>query len=180
MKHIMLDIETLSTRSDAQIIQIGLLSVDDKWVRADRISATVDWSIQPTGHVDPETVFWWAKQSEAVRKGVFAASNTLTTALQFVFGGILITKADLVWANGTSFDIPILEHAFRSCGIQCPWQYWQTRDLRTLKSLVPKAVLAGIKNERAHDALADCDFQMSQLQACLEYFQPPVKRMARV
>lgn len=177
MKYIMLDIETLSTRSDAQIIQIGLLTANEKWERGDRRSATVDWHIEPTGHIDPDTVFWWAKQDQAVRDNVFAARHPLIHALYGVFGVVRIAKNDQVWANGTSFDLPILENAFRSVGVPCPWNYWQGRDLRTLKSLVPKTVLAGIKNEGAHDALADCDFQMAQLRACLEYLQP--KRTAR-
>jgi len=40
-----------------------------------------------------------------------------------------------VWGNGATFDISILEAAYRQRGIPIPWAFWNIRDVRTIAAL---------------------------------------------
>ena len=68
----------------------------------------------------------------------------------------------IVCANGTSFDFPILSHAYRACSMGQPWQYFNERDWRTVRKVGPT-----VEFERTgthHNALDDACHQALHLQ----------------
>lgn len=177
---ISLDIETMSTAPNAAIASIGACRFD---LHGDGIG---DW-INDTFHVhvslpncqrygtafDASTVLWWLAQGDEARQAMIAGQQDaapLVTALEALadFIGATQTTSDedtqAIWANGASFDLPILANAYRCVGMPLPWKYWQERDLRTLKALFPECGISRIGGI-PHSALDDAVFQARTIQS---------------
>ncbi len=77
-------------------------------------------------------------------------------------------KHTRVWGNDPSFDITILENAYRACNISIPWQYYNIGCVRTIASLaaVKKCVKYIDRNRPTleHDALSDAIAQCKDVQ----------------
>ena len=166
----MLDLETLSTRPDATILTFGACKFDpytqsdiDKGIYF-RIS--VDEQVELGRHVDDNTVEWWGRQAEDVRKVALGDGDRISLEQFTQELNRFIVGADNIWAQGPVFDIVILENLYRQLGLPCPWQFWQIRDSRTLLSTHgdPRE-----KNKAGlHNALEDC---VSQAQAVQHIFK---------
>lgn len=162
MKDVMLDLETLGTRHDAMIVQIGACYFDR--ITGD-IGATFSVDIDPGQHtdkftVDYSTIKWWMEQSDSARKSIFAHPIALELALSKL-QNFLWNPGDVkVWSHAT-FDMPILANAYHMLNMKFPIPFRDTRDLRTLMDL---AALDKLKRERFgihHNALDDAKFQAS-------------------
>jgi hypothetical protein len=141
MTNIMIDLETMGLRLGCVIASIGAVAFDpyaDTIAYGNGFYADVDMTdCQRLGLVfDASTVSWWLGQSNAAR-GFLLRENRWTLA------GALSTfrrwwveshgnENTCVWSHGATFDIPIMEHAFRACTLQAPWSYRNVRDTRTI------------------------------------------------
>ncbi|MFI8416920.1 3'-5' exonuclease [Serratia sp. NPDC078593] len=139
MHHLMLDIETLDIKPSAVILVIAAVFFDPK---TGELGAEFETAIncqkdQPERTMSLDTVAWWAKQSDEARKLAFGGSDSLKRALtnlsQFIH--INSTATVKVWGNGKEFDCTILEHAYQQLAISCPWNFWDTQDVRTVITL---------------------------------------------
>jgi hypothetical protein len=66
-----------------------------------------------------------------------------------------------VWGNGATFDISILEDAYRQLDLEIPWKFWNVRDCRTVKDMYESA-RGGYEKKSGgtlHHALDDAKFQ---------------------
>lgn len=173
-RDIMVDLETLATTPDAVIITIGAVRFDPfgddtntKSVQMPHFYARIDagsfdW---PEAHIDENTLAWWAKQSPEAQNEAFGEGverMSIRNALELFFD--FCRPCDRIWANGCNFDHTIIETASRRLGMTVPWQYWQTRDCRTVFRMVPDR--DDVKNN--HNALDDCAAQVRKLQQCLK------------
>jgi hypothetical protein len=70
----------------------------------------------------------------------------------------------LVWSNGASFDIPILNSAFNDVNVAAPWKFYNERCYRTMKNLYPDVPYARAEGSVAHNALHDARDQARHLQ----------------
>lgn len=162
MKHLMVDLETLGTSPDAAVISIGAVkfdldsdTIDDDGFYA---SISIESNLVAGRRIDEDTLLWWLQQSKAAQAVFFEPKEALGSALES-FADWLEHDKRYVWSNGADFDLPILAHAFRSHGMDVPWQFWNSRCVRTYKNLpcaalVPKAKEQGIKHNALHDAVA--------------------------
>ncbi|BAQ50375.1 3'-5' exonuclease [Methylobacterium aquaticum] len=159
MRDIMIDLETLSTRPDAMIVAIGAVKFGPEGL-GEEYYAVVD-TRYAVGHIDAMTVAWWMRQSEEAR-GIFQEGFRDTKHIAAALEGLIGFVGDApdqvrVWGHGASFDLPILESAFRACCRKAPWGHRAIRDTRTLYEL------AGVKVEmpegEKHHALADAKAQ---------------------
>lgn len=132
--HCMVDVETLATRPDAAIIQIGGCMFDPE---SDLITNEFCINVDPQsskelgGYIDPETVKWWMKQNKDVIKSLQTDQRSLKDAMLEV--SAWYKKANgIIWSWGSSFDAPVLENAFIACGMLNPWQYWNFQCARTI------------------------------------------------
>lgn len=148
LNHIMIDLETMSSRSDAAIVQIGAyrfaVEEDDRasfemsYIRPDRVflrNIDLNSSIQHGLHVDGDTVAWWMTQNEEARKALYEPEpTTLSKALDAL--RVWMPGGDIyVWSHAT-FDIPIIQHAYDvALGQKPPWPYRAARDVRTIEHL---------------------------------------------
>jgi 3' exoribonuclease, RNase T-like len=168
----MVDLETLATQPDAVILSIAAVKFDpwdDYAARGvgvselPQLNLLLDIDTQTDRVVDPGTVDWWSKQDPVVQDSIFGDHPrvSLTDALDQLHR-FLWNSSNRIWAQGTHFDIAILEHAFRSQKRAYPWQYWQARDSRTLLDLVSVPLPAA-----THDAVSDCYRQIVGVQKAL-------------
>jgi hypothetical protein len=162
---VMIDLETLSTRPNAVILVIAGVKFNrsgnltelkemDTFYRRITIDSCLTWGM----HTDSDTRKWWDKQDPEIRAEAFGEPREdLFVALrEFIawYG-----NSRWIWSHGATFDIVIMNEAFRACGMQEPWKFWDCRDTRTLYDI------AGIRNNELpqlakHHALHDCHRQI--------------------
>ena len=165
----MFDLETLGTTADACILSAGACRFD---LDSDRLdderlfyaSISIDSNLEYKRRIDEDTLIWWMKQGPEAQ-GVFHESKqTLRVAMESLAEWIGDEQC-YVWSNGADFDLPMLAHAFRSLGIETPWEFWNSRCFRTYKNL-PGAKLIKVPFEGVkHNAMFDAVHQARTVQA---------------
>jgi DNA polymerase III epsilon subunit-like protein len=176
-KVVMIDLETLSLRPNAHILQVGVCGAD-----LDEGKVTWPWmnvwlapEAQIGRHIDPGTVSWWMLQDADVRRSVFEADPTLTLTVDQLFDFLKqYTEGATVWAKPAAFDFGVLADLFQA---KLPWHHRATRCLQTLAAtLDPGGKLKPADSAAAHNAGADADWQMQYLLNLL--VKRPAEEMA--
>lgn len=164
--NVMLDLETMGTRPGSVIVSLGAVEFDPQSARLGRtfyqtcsIASAVDVGLA----MDPETVTWWLAQNDEARKELTNAKGDLKSVLTaFSHWLFHCGKNVKIWGNGSDFDNALLAEAYRRVDMTIPWQFWNNRCYRTMKSLYK-----GVKLEREgthHNALDDAIYQAKHLQ----------------
>ncbi len=172
---LMIDLETLSTQTDAVMLSIGavLFTADQDehgYPRKQFYGLPSLYSQQRLGlHIEPNTLRWWLKQSDEARAEFAYMDDNNLVSIQKVLMAlsefICDYKPKRVWSHGATFDLPILAMAYDKCQMECPFKYWDCRDTRTLFDLLgePKNGTLGqlLKpgGKTAHNAVIDCENQ---------------------
>ncbi len=171
---VMIDIEGLATGPDTTILTIAAQEFDP--LERDRFGrdyyVRVDLESQSDRRIEQGTIDWWATQPEAVREEAFNEQDRvpLRDALQGLHR--IIWHAKRVWAQGPTYDMTILEHAYKSLSMPLPWRYFAVRDSRTVFGLCPNLE----RYPASHHALEDCRRQVCLLWDVLEYMN--IKELA--
>ncbi len=173
----MLDLETLSTRTNAAVVQIAAIAFDprvgdDPAAAGHRTFNKFVRDIPDYCHVDPRTVSWWMQQQVApsLGKKIETTGCSLLAALdQFCDWYVQLGQVEALWSHGATFDIPIVAYHCEVLGLKVPWSYRAPRDTRTLYSLAPGGMPAavGYGGALTHDALYDCEIQIKQVLGAL-------------
>lgn len=157
--NVMVDLETMGTGSSAAIVSIGAVKFSaeggvepDTFYRVVHLSSSLDAGMS----LDGSTVMWWLSQAQDARSALQAANTSLADALM-QFKGWCPQDAQ-VWGNGATFDNVILANAFKLCGINQPWKFYNDRCFRTLKNLYP-GIMPDERIGTAHNALDDAQYQ---------------------
>lgn len=167
---LMIDIECLSLRPEARILQVGAVVSN---VRTGMVLKTMcywmDQAEQAHRHVDNDTVGWWCQQDETVVKSVFnAPEGQPRTKGRQVFaemGKIVELYDPVVWAAPAMFDLPTLFSLWEG---EKPWSYKKEEDMTTLSNIFdPERALRLPESKMAHNALDDAGAQMVYLIALL-------------
>lgn len=190
--HVVLDLETLGTDSDAAIMTIGACAID--------ISKPLDLPDAPdhypntfyarvsnhakapdlVGAINVDTVRWWLQQPanasiELCHGDAIPLGDALDKFTAWFADIINDTQSICVWGNGASFDNVILRSAYIRANRYAPtyvrdnttpWPWWNDRDLRTALMFAP----AGFTKAApvvAHHALHDAVAQARNLHAVL-------------
>jgi len=178
MNHIMLDIETMGTSSNAAIMSIGACYFNPATGEiGDTFHEQVD--ISSNGQIDASTVIWWMDQDDEAR------SKFKNNGKAGHINAVLADFADFVkpncqvWGNGVAFDNVIIRNAYEhpSCADDVPWKFWNDRDVRTMVEL---GKVIGIDPKRdfpfdgvKHDALADAIHQAKYVSAIWQALTGP-------
>jgi len=166
---VMLDIETLGLEPGASILSIGAVKFDTDGL-GERIHRSVGLrSCEAAGlTIDTETLQWWLKQDDGVRaqlRGGKPLGSTLAAFDRFYDD----LNPDEIWANSPAFDCAILEAAYDAVEGEAPWDFYERRDLRTLRNL---GIEGGAEREGPeHDALADARYQAREAAVLLREVQ---------
>ena len=173
MAHLMIDIETLGVAPAATILTIAAQSFDPFGQgHFDRhFYSRITLESQENRTIDDGTIAWWTTQPEAQAEA-FAEEDRMPLDQALDLLGKLIWQSSFLWSQGPTFDMTILEHAYKSYGKPIPWQYYKVRDSRTLFSLWPGLP----KPATSHHALEDCRRQIDLLQATLTHLN--IKELA--
>lgn len=167
MTDCMIDLETVGTAKDACVLTIAAQIFDPLGNGHNNryYYVRVDIDSQPERSVDQSTIEWWTRQPQESFQEAFNPDNrvTLKTALEQLTP--MLWQSQRIWANGITFDINILEDAYKSYQMPLPWQYHRVRDARTIYALHPELV----KPPASHHALEDCRRQIELLQKTLSY-----------
>jgi len=163
----MIDIEGLATTPDATILTIAAQSFDPfgTGYYEKHFYSRVTLESQEDRVINDQTVTWWSTQSAEAQEEAFNEENRipLDDALDELYK--IAWQHDFIWANGPTYDMNILEHAYRSRNKKQPWQYYKIRDARTVYSLWPDCP----KPPTSHHALEDCRRQIEMLQKTLKH-----------
>ena len=171
MKDLMIDIETLDTANTAMIVSIGAIEFDIKTGETGKeFYEVIDINSYKKLLNNPftynlDTLLWWLNQSKESQKIFdFKAENKrgIIDMMQSFKASFDFSKVR-IWSKG-NFDIPILEHALRACGLPVPWKYYQVMDMRTVLKLSELE----FKKTNTHNALDDCKNQTNQLVMSLK------------
>lgn len=168
--HIMLDLETLSSQSNAAVISIGAVAFDFNHVvpnAAEGFHAVLDTEDQVRNHgrhISRDTMLWWGSQSEEARVifkqhglhvGAALSSFAAWVERQLPSGG----KVEGMWGNGATFDNVILSNLYEAYGFKRPWPYYADRCYRTIKNItggidvINDTEFVGVEHNALHDAV---------------------------
>lgn len=156
----MLDLETLSTKSNAVIIAIGAVKFDPKEKKIyDRFYSRVDSQscIDAGMDISGNTILWWLQQSEGARsefKGILPKLQIVLDA--FSMWAHKEPRAIEVWGNGATFDNVILTNAYEALKMKRPWDYKGDRCYRTIKALFPHIPVKDFGTAHRADHDAEC------------------------
>jgi hypothetical protein len=184
----MIDLETLGIDPvTAPIIQIGAeaFDLDGDGPRTDvppfRLHVDPKSSlVAPFNRViNADTVAWWAETDpellvQIMRSKEKPLEHALAELSIWVLGLNSSAPLDVegVWANGATFDVVMLEMAYKQAGMRAPWHFRAIRDVRTMAMIAGDhdvcwtgGTVTDIERDGAkHDALVDCLRQLRMVQ----------------
>jgi 3' exoribonuclease, RNase T-like len=186
--HVMIDLETLSTKPNALILSVGAAKFypwGNTIIDSFHGAASLD-TFGDTFHIEADTVgFWLSSKQDDARKAWEAMDKndlgTLLYAFDLWLHGPSNTRAEdpppiYVWANAPSFDCVILRHAYEKIfgAHATPWNFRNERCFRTLRSQAGELVAPPPEVEPKHTALADAIWQAQYAQAMHRHLFPLV------
>lgn len=140
MTHIVLDLETMGTASDAAIVAIGAVRIDPAQL-GDTFYRTVSLksSQRGGGTIDADTVMWWFDPMlEEARAALMRDAVLIEVALKEFADWVREKPLVGMWGNGADFDNVVLASAYSRSGKTPPWTYRENRCYRTLRALFPE------------------------------------------
>lgn len=166
MTHVSIDLETLGTQPGSVILSIGSVKFDpftgeigEKFYANITPKSCLDVGLV----TDQSTVEWWSTQSQEARDALKVDRQPLATVLdsfsKFAVG------ADGVWGWGATFDVSLLEAAYRMAIVEVPWKFWNVKCGRTVCGLVH---VNPVRNTGTHHK-ADVDAEMQAIAICQAY-----------
>jgi len=171
---VMLDLETLGKRAGCVVLSIGAVpfsaetgDVHNTGFYADlQLTSQLDQGLA----IDESTLLWWLEQADKPRLAqAKAARQHPGIVLDNFRDWYRAMKGVAIWANGATFDMPILEALYKAYGMDVPWKYIAARDVRTLFALSGnKLGDFGTVNSAKHDALGDALFQAREVCKCIQ------------
>ena len=170
----MIDLEGLGTGPDTTILTIAAQAFDPfgTGYYNQQYYARITLESQPNRSIQQDTIGWWATQPAAARDEAFMEEGRIDLDQALDSLGKLIWHANRIWAQGPTYDMNILEDAYKSYNKPLPWQFYKVRDSRTVFSLYPGLP----KPPTTHHALEDCRRQIDMLQLTLRHLN--VKAMS--
>lgn len=167
MSSLMIDLEGLATGPDTTILTIAAQTFDPfgtGWYDK-HYYARVTLESQENRAIDNGTIAWWATQPDHAREEAFNEQDRIPLGQALDELAKFIWQSRLIWSQGPTYDMNILEHAYKSYCKPLPWKYFQVRDSRTVFSLWPDQPIPST----SHHALEDCRRQIDMLQATLKH-----------
>lgn len=166
----MVDIETLGTKVDSPIIEIGVGLCRDKGddgIHFESSSHVVGVTSRAVGD-NFDTVKWHLQQPSGgdLVTEALKSPHTVSGALRKCLDELQLDLTELQaahipwYAQGPQFDYVMLERQLVNAVI--PWKYYMLRDLRTIDKVLGGDVVCKDR-PNAHRAADDCQYQMRRL-----------------
>ena len=202
----MIDLETAGTDPDAAILSIGMVEftlAGDTYEEAVRAEKYIQIDPESYDKLRPglfsmrySTIRWWLTQAPPASRaeawstkanGALPVQDAIRAAHAWL--SLRCDKNTRVWAQGTDFDMRIMEHAFKVGNLEKPWSTFKQVDLRTYFTL--KGTTLSRSSQQLggndHSAIQDCRNQIATLLATWHVSQmskaqastPTKQRLAR-
>lgn len=160
----MLDLESLSTRSNAVIAAIGAVEFDFETAQTGRVfyvKIDIQSCLDAGLIVDGATLAWWFNQPDETRLELLQNTVNISVALCELIKFIKAAHPEvLIWDNSPKFDLTKIENAFNAFQLTTPWQHTQERCVRTYQVDMPEIKANYPRIGNAHNALSDCLHQI--------------------
>lgn len=159
----MIDVETFGTRPGCVVRSIGAVQFDLKTGEiGDQLyfNLETDSQIETGGHIEPQTVNWWATQSKEAQDALLVDQQDTYSVLMGLQTFIKQLRLRHPWSHGSNFDLVLLENLFYRYRIKCPWLYYNARDTRTILDLAGMKLSDFKRNGTHHNALDDALHQV--------------------
>ena len=161
MNNIMLDIETLGT----VITQIGAVYFSDNGEIGDKflVNVNIQSCLKYGLEIQYKNLKFWLERANLITwmKNTIPISTALARLTEFCNKN----KKARVWSH--YYDVMILELACYKIGRKLPFHYKRWRDLRTAVDLAGLKREKKKENEKNHNALDDCIYQVNYLTKAL-------------
>lgn len=195
--HVMIDLETLGTDpEEAPIIQIGAVAfrLDEDGPAAGvpyyRGMVSAQSCLDHPFHRQISIgtiVFWLSTDPELL---LTLLQDPARIDLREALGelGLWMVRCEEpiegVWGNGATFDISMLEMAYKQAGLVPPWHFRTVRDVRTMAMIAGDdegcwkggTVTTSEATGRKHDAVVDCLRQLRMVQQTWQRRVRPVEQ----
>ena len=164
MNDIMLDLESLSTKSYSVIVQVGAVYFDRYTGELGKelcVNINIQDCLNHGLKVDGGALkFWFEHENRSWLKDPVNLSKALQMIRDFY------NKKALVWSHAT-FDFPLLADAYEVLGQGFPFHYRNLRDIRTLVDLSKRPYKKDKEGDpKTHDGLDDCKYQVKYCVEC--------------
>ncbi|QFR56617.1 exonuclease [Stenotrophomonas phage Mendera] len=185
--HVVVDLETLGLEQDAVVLSLGASTfrMDGSRPKFDKMIsegfyAKFDVKEQVKTFkrtMTDSTIDWWKTQGAAAKKVLEATPFDHRMADGLIEFNAWLKKVgynfqkSYIWSRGTYFDFPKIEHMYRQAEVECGYNGWKIRDVRTYID-----ILTGVDNGKyepeggtpqqfvAHDALHDAAMDGYRMQ----------------
>jgi len=172
----MIDFETLALVPHGVVTSLGWCFFNaeggDDCMQHDKVFFSIPLQVAQRRVIDPETWAWWLTQEPQLFReqleGILSVSDGLILLNQaWKQNGNYGCK---LWGNGANFDEPILDNLYRTNRMESnrPWKFYNSRCVRTIKSLNPD--VPKVEPTRPHDAEADAVAQAIFVRNCTNSF----------
>lgn len=157
-KHAMIDLETMHTTPDAAIVSVGVILFDPRFnyvaPKSKGLYFELDWKNQGRTIDQSCITNFWDKQPSTVRQALLGSYDLEEVLFEI---DLFLPKDCKVWGNGATFDISMLEDAYRQFDMEVPWKFWNIRDQRTIKDMYDSVIGSFGKDFKGvpHNALDD-------------------------
>ncbi|MDA3780490.1 MAG: 3'-5' exoribonuclease [Bacteroidales bacterium] len=163
---VMLDLETLSNKSNSALLSIGAVEFNIETGETGRefykvidLKSCLDVGLI----INSSTFYWWLRQNQEARDAISVKEKY---HLSMVLGYFRTWLNDCIqgvniWGNGVRFDVGILEDAYVACGYEkMPWNFRSERDVRTLVAFAPEIKANLPFTGTLHHPIDDCKHQI--------------------
>lgn len=176
-RHIMLDLETLATDSNALILSVSAVEFE---IETGKIVSEfyesldiLEQLLKKNTVVSIDTIKWWQEQDDKAKQFLSGKSASLPAWSFFEeFNKWIGDPANVyIWGNGAGFDCVILRNMYSRFDVRFPLPYYADMDVRTITHLVGYKTLqeaVGPFNGIKHYGIDDCKHQISMVVAGLK------------
>lgn len=163
----MIDLETLSTRTDAAIVEIGACTFSKEKGVETMFEVGVKADV---GHIKPATVMWWLSQEEQARLNLQAAfqdgkstARMLEDFMSWVAHNTHSPQDVTYWAKPAAFDLAILRYHADSLGFKDWPSFRQDRCMREwMKGRdTPQKARSGTAHRALDDAISQAEWMLA-------------------
>lgn len=155
----MIDIETLGSKPGSVIVAIAAVrfDLDTGNVKKSYVShVDPDSCVKKGLKIEVDTLKWWAEKDNFL--DIISGTTPIYEALRGLRN--YLEEDDIIWANAPTFDLKIIEAAYKAHCHAVPWNYYNERCVRTLSSLNPEIRKNTEFIGDRHDPLDDCYHQI--------------------
>jgi len=164
MQHVMIDLETLGTKSNSVVLSIAAIQFDlnsGETGAEFKVNISLQDCINSGFEIQATTLHWWLTQKHEIMLKMFETSRGVIDALNCFSTFFKSNNLVYPWGNSARFDLQLLENVYDKLNVPIPWNFRNERCYRTIVNMVPKIQIE--KPIDAHDPLIDCKYQITKL-----------------